>query len=61
MIVNARFFKANIFNSVDTSFGMSIVIFGIDFSSLIIIIIIIIIIIAEIVVKVNMKITIIKD
>lgn len=58
MIVNARFFKANIFNSVDTSFGMSIVIFGIDFSSLIIIIVIII---AEIVVKVNMKITIIKD
>ena len=58
MIVNARFFKANIFNSVDTSFGMSIVIFGIDFSSLIIIIVIII---AEIVVKVNIKITIIKD
>ena len=58
MIVNARFFNANIFNSVDTSFGMSIVIFGIDFSSLIIIIMIII---AEIVVKVNIKITIIKD
>ena len=58
MIVNARFFKANIFNSVDTSFGMSIVIFGIDFSSLIIIIMIII---AEIVVKVNIKMTIIKD
>ena len=58
MTVNARFFKANIFNSVDTSFGMSIVIFGIDFSSLIIIIVIII---AEIVVKVNIKITIIKD
>ena len=58
MIVNARFFNANIFNSVDTSFGMSIVIFGIDFSSLIIIIMIII---AEIVVKVNIKMTIIKD
>ena len=58
MIVNARFFKANIFNSVDTSFGMSIVIFGIDFSSLIITTIIII---AKIVVKVNIKITIIKD
>ena len=58
MIVNARFFNANIFNSVDTSFGMSIVIFGIDFSSLIIIIVTII---AEIVVKVNIKMTIIKD